>query len=201
MTSLTRRFALATMVLALGAGGAGAARADIVDFTAQGTFFTEDPRTFGGLTATAGAGQFLFVAPATGLGVLGGQGNQYIDTSESVLFEFASGAATDVSFTRLGAVGGSNTSMNLEGFGVGGGSLGIVAFSPVTASIFDVSARFGGVALSGFRIAGNGQVSGVAIRTVSFTTAAAVPEASTLAMGGLVALVGLVVARRRGRAA
>jgi MYXO-CTERM domain-containing protein len=76
-----------------------------------------------------------------------------------------------------------------------------VAFSPVSDLTFDVSSRFGGVALSGFRIAGNGQVSGVAIRTVSCTTAAAVPEASTLAMAGLVALAGLGVARRRRRAA
>jgi hypothetical protein len=153
----------------------GAARADTVDYSQQGTFTQTTPLSVGGLTATPGTGQTLDIY-AYGLGVEGGFSPIYIDESDSVRFSFDAGAATGVSFSRSDVLQVSDAPMILEGFDASGASLGTVGFHAI-ANLADppadppvnVSALFGGVPLSGFKISGNGSATGLTVWKVTFT--------------------------------
>ena len=93
-----------------------------------------------------------------------------------MLFSFTAGTATGVSFT-IGAAQrdlyAPNTLMNLEGFDASGNRIGSVTFDVFTASAINVSAAFGNVPLSGFRVYGSGGAPGVTVgitvMAVSFT--------------------------------
>jgi hypothetical protein len=169
----------------------------------SGTTFTNS-----GLTATAQNGGTLSIVSGSGLGVLGGGlggGLDAIDNDESVLFSFDSGGATGVAFgAGAGFSNGGGLLMNLEAFDVHGASLGLQTFNFLDAvsngTPIDVSALFGNVVLSAFRIAGPGTDVGIELHTVAFTDVApaAVPEPGTL----LLCASGLAfVGRARRRAA
>ena len=107
------------------------------------------------------------------------------------------GTVTNVSFRSTFAFNfAGNPTINIEGFGAGGGSLGTVPFSVFnTFPTYDVSAFFNNADLSGFRLAGNGENAGLNVATVTFTPSA-VPEPSTLALI-LISGAAFVAARRR----
>ena len=73
------------------------------------------------------------------------------------------GTVTNVSFRSTFAFNfAGNPTINIEGFGAGGGSLGTVPFSVFnTFTTYDVSAFFNNVDLSGFRLVGNGENAGL----------------------------------------
>lgn len=157
-----------------------------------------------GLTATAENGGSLGIS-FTGLGVVGGldPGRVLIDTTESVRFTFDSGGATGVAFGYSAGTSNSaaNRVWNIEGFDLQGASLGLATFDIIDAvgvTPINVSARFGNVALSAFRLFGNGGNSGGSLARVAFTDAPpppAVPEPTTL----LLCTTGLAFAGYRRR--
>lgn len=181
------------------------AAAAFVDYTVPVPFTTNAPLTIGGLTATAGGGQSLGL-DSFGLGVVGGSDalGYSIDTNESVLFEFTGGLAAGVSLIENFAFNGGNQDLNLEGLGVGMASLGVVQFN-IFAGFpnLNVSAAFGDVPLSGFRIFGNGTGSGIDIASVSFTpVVTSVPELDATAGTSAIALLAgalILVGERRGQ--
>ena len=179
----------------------------IVDFGALGTSGIQpSPLVVGGLSAQAGAGGSLATFSANGLGVAGNDpfavsNGSTVELDESILFRFLAGAASDVSFSSTVAfnLAGGSFQMNVEGFGVGGGSLGTVAFSGFDSfPNYDVSGFFNDVDLSGFRLFGNGSNAGLNVATVSFdpgVVVGAVPEPGVLALL-LVAGAAAAAARR-----
>lgn len=181
------------------------ARATTITYSVVGSF---SGTTFSnsGLTATAENGGTLSIVSGAGLGVLGGGlggGLDAIDTDESVLFSFDSGGATGVAFGAGAAFSnGGGLLMNLEAFDAHGASLGLLTFNILDAvsngTPLDVSALFGNVVLSAFRIAGPGTDVGIELHSVAFTDVASttVPEPGTL----LLCATGLTFVRRfRGR--
>ena len=121
-----------------------------------------------------------------------------------MLFSFDSGGATGVAFgADAGFTNGGGLLMNLEAFDVHGASLGLQTFNFLNAvsngTPIDVSALFGNVVLSAFRIAGPGTDVGIELHSVAFTDAApaAVPEPGTL----LLCVSGLAAAAIRRRSA
>jgi hypothetical protein len=201
MTSLTRRFVLAVAVLGLAAGGAGRARADIVTFnytvTASGVFGTS--------TFTDALVTLTQVADTDDV------------TSDSGIY-FLTPETSTVSVAGLGTATFTGPTFDAS---IPGGLVGLFSGTTAGPAILVVNnAAFAGYDLQGaigplsggatinpgsaFATSSGdfvfGSTSGLATVQVTLGTTA-VPEASTLAMGGLVALVGLGVARRRGRAA
>jgi hypothetical protein len=185
------------------------ARATTITYSAVGSFSGTTFST-SGLTATAQNAGTLSIVSGAGLGVLGGGGGlggglDAIDNNESVLFSFDSGGATGVAFGSDAAFSnGGGFLMNLEAFDVHGASLGVQTFNILNATSsgtpIDVSALFGNVVLSAFRIAGPGTDVGIELHSVVFNDVAstAVPEPGTLLLcaSGL-AFVGRARARRR----
>jgi len=181
------------------------AQATTITYTTVGSF-NGTTFTTSGLTATAENGGTLAIVSGTGLGVLGGLGGSggsfdAIDGTESVRFSFDSGGATDVAFGSIAGFSSGSQIMNLEAFDLLGASLGVQTFnlfdSVSLGTPLDVSALFGDVVLSAFRIAGSGQLNGIELHQVAFTDAAepppAVPEPTTL----LLCTTGLVLAGTR----
>jgi hypothetical protein len=196
------RYITATVLLS-SLAAPSVARATTITYSAVGSA-SVGTFTTSGLTATAGNGGTLAIVSGLGLGVLGGFGGgggsfDAIDGTESVRFSFDSGGATDVRFGSVAAfTNGLSPLMNLEAFDINGGSLGVQTFdifdSISNGTPLDVSALFGDVVLSAFRLAGNGQAVGIELHKVAFTDAPppapAVPEPTTL----LLCTTGLVLA-------
>ena len=134
-----------------------------IDFTAMGTF-TAPLLENSGVSITAsqspGVSGTLNLLNLNGLGVVGGVFSDSIDTSEGVRIDFyplGSGPAFEVIYI-VGSAGNQNGNGTagdafVEGFGVSGGSLGIVPVSG-TGEI-NVSALFGNEVLSAFEIRAN----------------------------------------------
>jgi hypothetical protein len=190
MNALRSITAITATVLLSSLAAPSAARATTITYTTVGSF-SGTTFTTSGLTATAENGGTLAIVAGTGLGVLGGLGGSggsfdAIDGDESVRFSFDSGGATDVAFGSIAAFSNGSQLMNLEAFDVHGVSLGVQTFNIFDSvsldTPLDVSALFGDVVLSAFRIDGNGQTLGIELHRVAFTDAppAAVPEPTTL---------------------
>jgi hypothetical protein len=190
------------------------ARATTITYSNVGSF-NGTAFTTSGLTATAENGGTLAIVSGLGLGVLGGLGGSgggfdAIDGTESVRFSFDSGGATGVAFGSIAGFSNGPQLMNLEAFDVLGASLGVQSFnlfdSISSGTRLDVSALFGDVVLSAFRIAGSGQTNGIELHQVAFTDAAAppaVPEPTTLVLcttGLILAGVRKIRSRRAGAA-
>lgn len=179
---------LATAVLVSSLALPTLADATTINYQTVGTFAGTSFDT-NGLTATAENGGSLDIT-FHGLGVAGGAnvGVSTIDSSEAVRFTFDSGGATGVAFGfNAGFTNNGAVLMNVEGFDLQGGSLGLTTFNVFSAvapgTPISVSALFGNVALSAFRIAGTGPNVGGSLRSVAFTDAPpppAVPEPTTL---------------------
>lgn len=207
---LGMRCGLAVVGLGLIMGAAGSAEAgSIVDYKAQGNQVVSSPYSLGGLTATTGGGEQIAIQQDVffgGLGVVGGLTFdnsgfifEFIDGSESVLFSFEGGPATEVSFDWGFWLFTTDTSriFSLEGFGAGGGSLGTVTFN-ITENQ-DVSALFGNVPLSAFKITGNSEKAGLVVGVVRFTVSAVPePESIVTALMGLALVGGLAYRSGRG---
>jgi hypothetical protein len=133
------------------------------------------------------------VLSSTGLGIDGLASPTLLDGFEWVRFDFARPQIT-VGYTNE-AVGNANGNVTvadafLEGYGAGGASLGLIAVSGETTT--DVTAAFGGVPLSGFRVVANSDA-----QRLLTVIHAPEPAASSLAGCALAALLCLA----RGRAA
>ncbi len=99
----------------------------------------------------------IAVAPHAGVAVSGGPNVLATDAGETIQFSFNSGAAIDVSYinNNVGGFPGSGVGFGaaiVEGFGVGGASLG--TFEGCCFGIIDVSTPFGNVPLSRFTATG-----------------------------------------------
>jgi hypothetical protein len=135
----------------------------------------------------------------------GGIGDLIINDSESVLFQFVAGPATNVKFGSSLANLQPNPNLNLEGFDAGGAPLGVVSFDVDNAvssggTPIDVSGLLGNVPLSGFAVEGNGTDAGLTIAEVSFVST--VLEPSTLATAAVAGRAGLgALWRRRNKVA
>jgi hypothetical protein len=203
MMSMARRFVLAAAVLALVAGGAGGVRADIVTFTytvtASGslgsTSYTDALVT---LTQTADtAAAFTLSSDIIAVPAL----TSTVDVAGIGTATFT-GPTFDAAVSTIGLVGlfsGTNsgptilavTNPALAGYNLQG------AIGPISGPA-TINPGLAFATSSGDFVFGS--TSGLATVQVTLGTTA-VPEASTLTMMGVVALVGLGVARRRKRAA
>jgi len=183
-------FARPTLLLSLAAvlSATTALRADTVDYSTLPAGTKTSPLTVGGITATSSG---TLATDGVGLGVVGGNGLDVIDPSESVHFAFDAGAGTGVMFTSdLAILLPSPTTGNfqVQGFAVGGASLGVVGV-PLLATFpnFNISALFGNVQLSGFTL-GGGDSHNVSptVTSISFTpvTISATPEPSSILLLG-----------------
>jgi hypothetical protein len=182
--------------------------ADVVDFTAQGNFTTAGPFSLGGVTITGSSTLSFHSGFPDGFGILGGStvppGFQVIGGGEFARFDFNAGSATGVSFFSGVAenIGGGSPNVGIQGFGIGGGSLGIQlvnVFGPFPGP-YDVSSLFGNVPLSAFRITGGSPDAGLNLASLTFTPAG-VPEPTSLLAWGLVSAAGFVATRLRRRVA
>lgn len=193
---------LAATVLVSSLSLPAVARATTIQYTPFRPF-TGPSFATGGVTATAEHGGNLAI-DVFGLGVEGGFRINTIDESESVLFAFDSGGATDVAFYAGFSYreNDANRTMMFEGFAVGGASLGTRTFDTAGAvgGYTDVSGAFGDVVLSAFRIAGLGQLTGIGVDYIRFTEVegvpgppSSVPEPTTLVL----CATGLVLAGYR----
>src|SRR5262249_29080174 len=135
--------------------------------------------TVGGIKATPGDGQQTLDVTDFGLGVgTAGAPDMYLAGNESGLFTFTRAPPLGVPVPSRSVVNPNNASpfFNLEGFDADGNSLGTVTFKEsdlASASGLNVSAKFGGAALSGFRISGNGSTAGIIVTTIRFGAAMA----------------------------
>lgn len=192
--SLTRvkLFACLAAVLA-----ATSLRAATVDYTTVAAGSKTNPYDTGGVTAT-GSGT-IFTDTSGGLGVV----DNTVSAAESVNFAFDAGAASGITLVSDFALFPPPTSGNfaLQGFGVGGSSLGTVQV-PVLATFpnFNISSLFGNVLLSSFTIGGgSAQNASIAISQINYTpvTVGVTPEPSSLLLLGTGALVLTGSLRRR----
>jgi hypothetical protein len=137
-----------------------------VDFRTMGTFQVAELHA-GGLTAIGSAD--IYVLNLNGLGIVGGYTETYVDGNEFVTFRFDAGAASQVSYlvSAAGNLDGDGDVGDsfLEAFDVSGHSLGSVPVNE--GGPHDVSAAFGNVPLSGFRVTAN--IDGLRIGSVSHT--------------------------------
>jgi hypothetical protein len=199
------RCIILTVVLGAALGIAGRAEAESVDFWNLGTF-EASTLSVGGVTVTAS--NTLNVLGLNGLGVVGGSSDSFVDFvgGEWISFAFDAGSVVDVrlSFGAAGGAGSANT--RFEAFAPGGASLGALTVDLfLTFPDVDVSALFGGAEIASLSLTPLGGNTGsnetiFRLAAIEFTTTAAVPEPSSLALGVPTLLVGLVAVARRRRA-
>jgi hypothetical protein len=172
-------------------GTSGLAHATSTSFTGLGTFTTPTLLT-GDVTVTGSAD--ISVLQFNGLGIVGGFDDTVVDSFESISFFFASPEAADVEISF--SFRNSLLVTDIEGFELGGASLGIVTLGMPFDTPLDVSALFGGVPLESVTLTTT--AASFRIGAISFTP---IPEPST----GLLFVLGLVgmasVKTRRGAVA
>ncbi|XGV98411.1 MAG: PTPA-CTERM sorting domain-containing protein [Leptolyngbya sp. BL-A-14] len=146
-------------------------QAATVNFANQGSFTTSQ-FSQNGVTVT-GSNTLQFTN-GVGFGVVGNS-NQSVDSGESALFAFSPGGASNVSLQSniLSQNGGGTSLFSLEGFGLGGNSLGKASVSfGVSALNINVSGLFKNATLSAFRFTSDGLPSptnGAIFSSLTFT--------------------------------
>lgn len=148
----------------------------LVEFGILGDF-TTGSLSIGDLTVTASKapgknGQVSVLDSFQGLGVVGGFSETQLDESEGLRFSFAGAPRSHVKY-RVSGAGDLNENglfgeALLEAFDAGGTSLGVVPVDGLGPGLggHDVSAHFGGAAISAFEIRSDGDVQ--RIRSVQF---------------------------------
>ena len=168
-----------------------------VNYTGAGSGTLTSPFNSGGVTVTSSG--TLYRDNSFGIGVVGGMSNQIIDDTESANFAFETGAATGVSFDQVLSECtncSATPTVTVEGFGVGGASLGSASVSIFGLATHNISSLFGGVALSSFTIEGTLN-NGLSVGSITFTPVAPIPEPSSLMLLGTGVLGVAGMLRRR----
>ncbi len=193
---------LQTLLLTLGLSQISHATVIFVDYHTLPTQVVTSYDLLGVNVTTAGVGM-LQILNTGGIGVVGGTSQYTIDGAESVRFTFDTGSATGISFDDYYVVN-QNPGLYLRpvasvtGYAVGGASLGTVSILPFTVyPTTNVSALFGGVALSGFSVSGN--QTGMQIYDLTYNGTLPTPEPSTFGPGILALVIG-AAARRHAHA-
>ena len=167
-----------------------------VDFRDDGTF-TSPSYSEGGVTVT-GSGD-IYSLNLNGLGVVGGNFDNTIDSGEWIRFSFDT-PAENISYwvTSAGQAGGSTPGKRtIEAFGIGGISLGL--FDDSWAGVTDISVLYGGALIESFVLTSEA-VTNFRIGSVDFdlvqVSAVPLPAAIPLYGSGL-ALLGFLGWRKR----
>ncbi len=174
------RTVLAVAVVLGMMGGSGLAHATTASFFGLGTF-TTPTLTTGSVTVTGSSN--VSVLQFNGLGIVGGFDDTVVDSFEFISFSFASPEAVDVEI--LFSFRNSLLLTDIEGFELGGASLGIATLTMPFDNSLDVSALFSDVPLESVTLTTT--AASFRIGAISFTL---IPEPSTalLLSLGLLAL-------------